>query len=35
VLDGLALRLTEGYEAAAPTLRRALRLILAIDRSAG
>jgi hypothetical protein len=35
VLDGLALRLTEGYEAAAPTLRRALRLILAIDTDAG
>jgi DNA-binding CsgD family transcriptional regulator len=31
LLDGLALRLTEGYAAAAPTLTRALRLALALD----
>ncbi len=34
VLDAMALRLTEGYEAAAPTLRRALQLILATDGDA-
>jgi DNA-binding CsgD family transcriptional regulator len=31
LLDGLALRLTEGYAAAAPALTRALRLVLALD----
>ena len=31
LLDGFALRLTEGYAAAAPTLTRALRLVLALD----
>ena len=31
LLDGLALRLTEGYAAAAPTLSRALRLVVALD----
>jgi DNA-binding CsgD family transcriptional regulator len=31
VLDALALRLTEGYEAAAPTLRLARKLLLAAD----
>ena len=31
LLDGLALRLTEGYAAAAPTLTRALELVLALD----
>ena len=31
LLDGVALRLTEGYAAAAPTLTRALRLVLALD----
>jgi DNA-binding CsgD family transcriptional regulator len=31
VLDAVALRLTEGYEAAAPTLRRALQLLLATE----
>jgi len=31
LLDGLALRLTEGYAAAAPTLTRALDLVLAPD----
>jgi DNA-binding CsgD family transcriptional regulator len=31
LLEGLALRLTEGYAAAAPTLTRALRLALALD----
>src|SRR5262249_3891041 len=35
VLDALALRLTEGHEAAAPTLRWALQLILATDNDAG
>jgi len=33
VLDGLAIRLTEGYEAAAPLLTRALELLLAQDVS--
>jgi DNA-binding CsgD family transcriptional regulator len=32
VLDALALRLTEGYEAAAPSLKRALELLRASDR---
>jgi DNA-binding CsgD family transcriptional regulator len=31
LLEGFALRLTEGYAAAAPTLTRALRLVLALD----
>jgi DNA-binding CsgD family transcriptional regulator len=31
LLDALALRLTEGYAAAAPTLTRALELVLALD----
>jgi DNA-binding CsgD family transcriptional regulator len=31
LLDGVALRLTEGYAAAAPTLTRALRQVLALD----
>jgi DNA-binding CsgD family transcriptional regulator len=31
LLEGLALRLTEGYAAAAPTLTRALRQVLALD----
>ena len=31
LLDALALRLTEGYAAAAPTLTRALKLVLALD----
>ena len=31
LLDGFALRLTEGYSAAAPTLARALKLVLALD----
>jgi ATP/maltotriose-dependent transcriptional regulator MalT len=31
LLDGLALRLTDGYAAAAPTLTRALQLVLALD----
>jgi DNA-binding CsgD family transcriptional regulator len=31
LLDGFALRLTEGYAAAAPTLTRALELVLALD----
>jgi DNA-binding CsgD family transcriptional regulator len=31
LLDGFALRLTDGYAAAAPTLTRALRLVLALD----
>jgi hypothetical protein len=31
LLDGFALRLNEGYAAAAPTLTRALRLVLALD----
>ena len=31
LLDALALRLTEGYAAAAPTLRRALELLTALD----
>ena len=31
LLEGLGLRLTEGYAAAAPTLTRALRLVLALD----
>jgi DNA-binding CsgD family transcriptional regulator len=31
LLDGLALRVTEGYAAAAPTLRRALELVLTPD----
>jgi ATP/maltotriose-dependent transcriptional regulator MalT len=31
LLDGFALRLTEGYSAAAPTLARALELVLALD----
>jgi DNA-binding CsgD family transcriptional regulator len=35
VLDALALRLAEGHEAATPTLRRALQLILATDDDAG
>jgi DNA-binding CsgD family transcriptional regulator/tetratricopeptide (TPR) repeat protein len=34
MLDALALRQTAGYEAAAPTLRRALQLILAADSDA-
>ena len=33
LLDALALRLTEGYAAAAPTLTRALELLLALDVS--
>jgi tetratricopeptide (TPR) repeat protein len=35
MLDGLAIRLTEGYAAAAPTLIRALELILAPEAGAG
>jgi DNA-binding CsgD family transcriptional regulator len=35
VLDALAMRLTEGYAAAAPTLTRALRLLLALDVNNG
>jgi hypothetical protein len=35
VLDALALRLTEGHAAAAPTLTRALKLLLALDVSVG
>ena len=40
LLDAFAMRLTEGYAAAAPTLTRALELVLALDvgtttRSAG
>ncbi len=35
VLDALALRLTEGYEAAAATLKRALELLRASDRDEG
>lgn len=35
VLDALALRLAEGHAAAAPTLTRALELLLALDVSAG
>ena len=31
LLDGVALRLTDGYAAAAPTLTRALRLVLDLD----
>jgi DNA-binding CsgD family transcriptional regulator len=31
LLDGLAIRMTEGYAAAAPTLTRALELVLALD----
>ena len=31
LLEGLGLRLTDGYAAAAPTLARALRLVLALD----
>jgi DNA-binding CsgD family transcriptional regulator len=31
LLEGLGLRLTDGYAAAAPTLTRALRLVLALD----
>jgi DNA-binding CsgD family transcriptional regulator len=31
LLDGFALRLTEGYAAAAPTLTRALQLVVALD----
>src|SRR5258707_15432079 len=31
LLDALALRLTEGYAAAAPSLTRALELVLALD----
>jgi DNA-binding CsgD family transcriptional regulator len=31
LLDGFALRLTEGYAAAAPTLSRALQLVVALD----
>jgi Clp amino terminal domain, pathogenicity island component len=31
LLDGFALRLTDGYAAAAPTLTRALELVLALD----
>jgi DNA-binding CsgD family transcriptional regulator len=31
LLDGLALRLTEGYAAAAPTLNRVLQLVLGLD----
>jgi len=31
LLDGLAMRLTEGYAAAAPTLARAVELVLALD----
>jgi DNA-binding CsgD family transcriptional regulator len=31
LLEGVALRLTEGYAAAAPTLTQALRLVLALD----
>ena len=31
LLDGLAVRLTDGYAAAAPTLTRALKLVLALD----
>ena len=34
LLDGLAIRLTEGYGAAAPTLRRALESVLAVDGGA-
>jgi DNA-binding CsgD family transcriptional regulator len=33
LLEGVALRLTEGYPAAAPTLTRALQLVLALDVS--
>jgi DNA-binding CsgD family transcriptional regulator len=35
LLDGLAIRLTEGYAAAAPTLTRALELVVAPDAGAG
>ncbi len=35
LLDGLALRFTEGYAAAAPTLARAFELLVALDASAG
>jgi DNA-binding CsgD family transcriptional regulator len=35
ILDALALRLTEGYEAAAPTLRLALKELLATDDDPG
>ena len=35
VLNALALRLTEGYEAAAPTLRLAVQLLVAADGDAG
>src|SRR5882762_6417438 len=35
LLDGFALRLTEGYAAAAPTLTRALELVLALDADTG
>jgi DNA-binding CsgD family transcriptional regulator len=35
VLDALALRLTEGYAAAAPALEEALRTVLALEVSAG
>jgi DNA-binding CsgD family transcriptional regulator len=35
VLDALAIRLTEGYEAAAPLLTRALELLLAQDMGSG
>jgi DNA-binding CsgD family transcriptional regulator len=35
LLDGLAIRLTEGYAAAAPTLARALELVLAPEAGAG
>jgi len=35
LLDAIALRLTEGYAAAAPALNRALKMVLALDVSSG
>jgi DNA-binding CsgD family transcriptional regulator len=35
LLDGFAIRLTDGYAAAAPTLARALELLLEVDSSTG
>ena len=35
LLDAVALRLTEGYAAAAPALNRALKMVLALDVSSG
>ena len=35
MLDAVALRLTEGYAAAAPALNRALKMVLALDVSSG